>query len=75
MSPYYLIMVLLGVFDAEPVEGFFLVIEEFDAGASVKGNISEKFRCFIRNVILKTNRHRQTRYGLRCLGAGLERVH
>ena len=68
-------MNLLVNFDAEPLEGFFLVIEEFNASASIIGNISEKFCCFVRSVFLKKDRHRQTRYGLRCLGTGFKCVH
>jgi len=40
-------MAFLGVFNVEPVESFFLVVEKFDRDASVIGDIQSSF-----NVLL-----------------------
>jgi hypothetical protein len=42
-----LAMAFLGVFNVEPVESFFLVVEKFDRDASVIGDIQSSF-----NVLL-----------------------
>ena len=65
---FYITLVrhLLGVFEAEPGEGFFLVVEEFDAGASILGDVCEKSGHFIRFVFLNADGHRQSRNIFRC---------